>query len=444
MATYQYGTSIKANSYNFYFRSFFTYATSEDAQYYYITLTAGVDTNPHTDSSSGTVGDIGWNNIKVTISGTGQTTKSETKNYRSSNAKSTGELTYISSFKWKWAKGTSSAKKTITAKMTCSNLSTSTATKEFTVPALKSFKITYNGNGGTAKAGTRAIPETITYYYGKDTFSTNGLPDYTGGTWDLERTDYKATGYWFNSSNTSKQIDQTTKYATTQALYKAATGNSWDGTSNATNFTLKAGWELDYILPKINSFSAIRVNSNTNSSESTDGQYVYFTVNYTHGKKGSTVQKLYIKITQVSPTSSVILAETELGNSSTSPYTLNTGNLSTPKTFSTESAFTFKVELYNKEGDTSTGTDRTHVIANSSISTAIYPMDLLATQSGQVYMGVMTKAVTGVPLTLQSFNTIGDIILVIDDTTGSGIDYDLRTALSKLGWNNSTNGVIVT
>ena len=434
MATYKYGNSIKANSYSFYFRSFFTYETSSDANYYYIKLTAGVDTNPSSDSTSGTVGEIGWNDIKITLSGTGQTTKTVTKNYRSSNAKSTGELTYISAFTWKWAKGTSSATKTITAKMTCGNLSTSTATKTFTVPALKSFSITYNGNGGTAKSGTRAIPETITYYYGKDTFSTNGLPDYTGGTWDLERTNYKPTKYWFNSSDTSKQIDQTTNYATTQALYKAATGNSWDGSSNATNFTLKAGWELDYILPKINSFSAIRVNSSTGTSENTDGEYVYFTVDYTHGKEGSTTQKLYIKITQVSPTSSVILAETELGSSSTSPYTLNTGSLSTPKSFSTESAFTFKVELYNKEGNTSTGADRTHVIANSSISTAIYPIDLLATQNGQVYMGVMTKAVTGVPLILQSFDTIGDIVLIIDDSAGSGIDYDLRTALSNLGW----------
>lgn len=147
MATYVYGDKVKAGSYGFYFRSWFAYTTSTTSTKYSVTLTAGVDIEPEGD-------DVGWNDLTVKIAGTGQTSKSTTANYRHpSKTDSEGRQTYISSFTWSWNRGESAASKTVTCKLS-GNISTSTATHTFTVPALPAKPtLTASTSGGTAPNG---------------------------------------------------------------------------------------------------------------------------------------------------------------------------------------------------------------------------------------------------------------------------------------------------
>lgn len=147
MATYVYGTYRTVSGHGFKFRSFLTHENVN-----------GTDTTVKKKLSAGmqcsSSGDVGWTNCKVTMndtsSGTDHDAVSNTKTFNNSNADSSNRVVFISERTWSWTKKASAY--TVTVKSTLASqsaFSSSVASWEFTVPALPSYTITANANGGT-------------------------------------------------------------------------------------------------------------------------------------------------------------------------------------------------------------------------------------------------------------------------------------------------------
>lgn len=143
---------------------------------------------------------IGSKDIYTTVSsGAGWSTKNQQK---------LAESTYT------YDRGTSAVKRNCAAKLTNIDVApgTMTATASYTIPALASYKITYNANGGSG------APTAQTYYYGKNI--------------KLSTTRPTRTGYEFKGWSTSSSA--------TAASYSP--GSTFPG-STAKNVTLYAVWE---------------------------------------------------------------------------------------------------------------------------------------------------------------------------------------------------------
>lgn len=117
----------------------------------------------------------------------------------------------------------------------------STASGTVTIPALASYKVSYNANGGSG------APAAQTKWYGKSLTLSSTKPT--------------RAGYSFQGWATS---------ASGAVAYKP--GTSYTG--NAA-LTLYAVWKRDYIAPSITAASAYRVPSNTSTVESPTGGYAY-------------------------------------------------------------------------------------------------------------------------------------------------------------------------
>lgn len=145
------------------------------------------------------------------------------------------------------ARGTSAKKITVKGKTWIVNTGIgsygtgSTASGTVTIPALASYKVTYNANGGAG------APAAQTKWYGKALTLSSAKPT--------------RAGYSFQGWATS---------ASGAVAYKP--GASYTG--NAA-LTLYAVWKRDYIAPSITGAAAYRVASNTSTAESPTGGYAY-------------------------------------------------------------------------------------------------------------------------------------------------------------------------
>lgn len=119
---------------------------------------------------------------------------------------------------------------------------TSTASATVTIPALSSYSVTYDANGGTG------APSSQTKWYGT--------------TLTLSSTRPTREGYTFLSWNTSASGTGTSY----------APGASY--TANAA-LTLYAQWEQDYVAPSVTAASAYRVASSGSTAEDVSGAYAY-------------------------------------------------------------------------------------------------------------------------------------------------------------------------
>lgn len=244
--TYVYGTYTSISGYSFKIRPFLAYEfVSQTATTYSIRFFAGVQMS---------TSNVGMNNISITCTGTGQTTKSGTYKYRTANADSSYRQTFLSTWTWTWSKTTSAATKTIKVSITHGNVSGSpSCSYSPSIPSLCKFTVTFYGNGATYDEKAQAVPTeplvTNTYYYNQTNFATYGLPDYdNGGTWQLTKPNHSATGYWLQgSADSSTKIEENEAYATTQALYLASTGNAWDGLSDGAALSMYAEWQLNAV-----------------------------------------------------------------------------------------------------------------------------------------------------------------------------------------------------
>lgn len=448
MATYKYGDYESVSGYGFKFRSYIAYSISSTSTTYSVTITAGIQ-----QSLSG---DVGFNNLTVSVSGTGQTTKSTTKNYRSSNADSSNRVKYISSFTWTWNKSTSSANKTITFKAYGWG-NTSTGTLSVTVPALASYTISYNGNGYT---GGTAVSSHTKYYgvslsvksntwtktgYSFSKWNTKadgtGSKDYNAGAsytsnaaatmyaqWTANtytvtlnansgtsgsttsvtrtygtsftipangipsRTNYKFLGWSTSSSAT------TPTYVHTGGTSGTCTISSYNSTTG--NITLYAVWEIAYIKPVISNLTAYRTNSATSAQEFNEGQYIYISFDYVRGMLNGSYRTTGCKIYIDNTTTPVNGSSGETLDSS-GTYPLQT--VAYGGSYSASTTHLVTVVLFDASNSSYPTTTATF-----TVPTAVYAIDLKSDNNG-VSMGIMTPAISGQKLTLEGFNATGDI-----------------------------------
>lgn len=143
---------------------------------------------------------------------------------------------------------------------------TSTASATVTIPALSSYSVTYDANGGTG------APSSQTKWYGT--------------TLTLSSTRPTREGYTFLSWNTSASGTGTSY----------APGASY--TANAA-LTLYAQWEQDYVAPAVTAASAYRVASSGSTAEYVSGAYAYASFSWavdttlTSGNTASSVTLAY-------------------------------------------------------------------------------------------------------------------------------------------------------
>ena len=156
MATYKYGTYQSWTTIGVKFRAWFAYTISSTDTTYSITVFAG----PQLSGNTGTVGC----SLTCKLTGTGQTTRSTTKTFSTNNDDSSKRMTFLSSKTWTWNKQTSPQTVTIKASISRSNMNTSTASKEFTIPALTitppttySTTVKYYVNGGSGAIADQII-----------------------------------------------------------------------------------------------------------------------------------------------------------------------------------------------------------------------------------------------------------------------------------------------
>lgn len=236
---------------------------------------------------------IGAKSIKHTVSsGGGWSTSNQTK---------LGESTYT------YARGTSASTKNYAAKFTgIDNLGANnvmSVTASVTVPALASYKVTYDANGGSG------APSAQTKWYGKSLTLSSTKPTRTGYSfqgWGTSASDtsvdyaagasytgnaaitlyaiwkantytvkYNANGGTGAPGNQTKTYGVTLKLSTTKPTKPNYNFKGWATSSSAATATYQAGgdytanaavtlyavWELAYVKPRITGLSADRCDS---------------------------------------------------------------------------------------------------------------------------------------------------------------------------------------
>lgn len=298
--------------------------------------------------------------LSASLSCSGQTTKSVSGASCSLNEGERKVL--ISSVNYKFSKKTSSWTPSIkfTVKSTGSSVSgTSTGTFSPTVPALASYNVTYNSNGGSGSISTQKK------YYGQNLTLSKG----TGFT----RTNYTLTG-WKSSTGTSYNLGAT------------YTGNS--------ALSLNAQWKQNYIAPKITNLKCYRVNSSQPEVEVDDGQSIRVTFDYTGGTvNGGT--------SYIVPSCSIAIGSTTVRQDAALPSTTGSFADVFGGPYSTTSSYKVTVTLHDTTGNVNT-------VASVTVGPATFPIDLLA-NGNDVYMGVMHPAQSGTKLITAPLKVDGEL-----------------------------------
>lgn len=413
----------------FEFRSFFTYeVTTNNATTYAVQIVAGIQVG----NNNGTVG---VSDILVGVSGTSQTLKQTTTNFYTTEIN--GENIVYPAFTWSWAKDHSSKSVTIAAAILKSGvLEQSRGAVTLTIPAKTSYKVTYNANSGTG------APSSQTKWYGESLKISTTKPTRTGYTFTHWRGSnnvnydpgdtiaanvnqnitltaqwsiitytikYNANGGTGTIANQSKNYGASvtlssgsgfsrTNYELTGWNTKAnGSGTSYNksGSYSANaSVTLYAQWTLSYTNPILSSVHIYKCDSSGTAKD--DGTYIHVDFNYTGGKKGDgTYVVPNCKITIQTGSTTATVYNQSLGSTSGS-FSNNYG------TYSADVTHTVTIVLSDSFGS---------VTRKRVVPTALYPLDFLGSANDDaLYMGVMTPAVNGVPLTLAGFTTTGDIV----------------------------------
>ena len=356
MATQVLGSEYKISTYAM--RAYFYYTVTDNPTNYVLTVYSGVraKTSPANSIS-----------FTTTLAGTGQTTSTDTKTI--SLTTSYKDTTMSSTKTWTWTKTTSAQTKTVTAKIAkwgnhdATGAAAYPASKSFTVPALKSYTVSYNANGGSG------APSSQTKYYGKALTLSTGKPT--------------RTGYTFKG------------WATTQARANAGNidYNSGGTVAAATNntLTLYAVWDLNYVRPKITNVSVERCLSD--GTQDDEGKYALVTFDWAiDGVKypSNAVDSLTVQVGTDSATPTVS------GQSGTNLSVIVGSN-----SFDTDTEYPVTITL----SDTSQQTSNTTVVTQT-LTVAKFPIDISETGDE---MGLMMAARSGQTLTIPRDSYVDDI-----------------------------------
>lgn len=427
--TYVYGDYKLERTINVNYRPWYAYEISSSATTYSVTIYAGAQI-------SGNTGPVVQSGFTLTLSGTGQETRSITTSFSTHNADSSKRDTFLGSKTWTWSKGKTSSTKTITATLSKSNYTTSSVTRTFTVPALASYTVSYNLNGGQGNfsnqkkyynialqiwPGENARPvktgytftkwkSTGGYYYDPGDYYTGNANTVMTAQW-TEKTytvKYNANGGSYSGSNNTVTVPYSQNHTVWQGTDFSRSGyvlSGWNTQANGggtsyskgstytgkTNITLYAQWTLGYTAATLTNLTAWRTDSN--HDKDFDGVYVAIRFNYTLPKDNSGNHSLVATI-KSSFDGETRYTSSELTTNTSTPLTCYIGG-----TYSKDSAIDFSVTLTDQ-------TDQSKKVTKTvRVGPAIYPIDLLAT-SGDIYMGIMTPAVPGKPLQVGEIGTI--------------------------------------
>ena len=216
---------------------------------------------------------------------------------------------------------------------------TSKASTTVTVPALDSYKVNFNANGGSG------APSAQTKWYGETLKLSTTKPT---------RSNYTFLGWATSSSATS-------------ATYAAGANY----TSNSGT-TLYAVWKLNYIAPKVNSLSCYRV-SDAQGTADDEGTYCYIRCGWavdttvSSGNKGQTLAIKYKLASSSSWTSAKsVTLSTASGTTETAIY--NTSNALV--SFDTTKSYNVQVTLTDTSGQSGNTASRT-----ATLSQAFFTID---------------------------------------------------------------------
>ena len=339
--------------------------------------------------------DLGYVDCTVTIDGTSAKT---TNNSFYSASGATVQKQMASTSK-SIARGTSA--RSITLKVVTYNHSgwrdgTSTATTTITIPALSSYTVSYNANGG------EGAPANQTKYYGQDLTLSTTIPTRSG---------YSFKGWATSSTSTTVAYNSGGKYTGNAAL------------------ALYAVWSLDYIEPTIGSVEAIRCDSS--GQEQVDGTYAKVSITWSTDSNyaGS---KCDISYKESSASSyGTAISVTLSGNSGTIEQIIN-GNFNVKKSYSIKAVLT----------DTHSGTDT----AYGGIPVCFKFLQLLNGGTGLAigkYVSEPNKIETTLPIKIQ-FSTITDNVTPSEDIYDrNGMQFldSNNTLLGWMGYASRTNGI---
>ena len=290
-------------------------------------------------------------------------------------------------------KGTSSAVQYFSAKITgIENFGVSSVSKVYdsvTVPALRSFTVSYNANGGSG------APSSQTKYFSKTLTLSSTQPTRTGYTfqgWSTSATggvNYSSGGsYTANSGATLYAVwkantfevkfdanggenapsSQTKTYGVDLALTSNVPTRKdynflgWGVTAsdrtptylagatytNNSAVTLYAVWELAYVKPRINNFWVMRCDANGNFKE--DGIYCKFHFDWSTDRDGAGYRAYYKLATETDYDMGMHISLEGTSGTVNDIVKATTGNVE----FDTEFAFDIKVNVTDSNGYSST------------------------------------------------------------------------------------------
>lgn len=374
----------------------------------------------------------------------------------SNNSWNTANQVKIKTYTYSYARGTSASTKTCAAKLTGIEWATGTMTvsKSYTIPALASYKITYNANGGSGAPGQQ------TKYYGKNLTLSSTKPSRTGYTfqgWATSSTGgvTYASGatYSANSAVTLYAVwkantwtvkydanggsgapgDQTKTYGQTLTLSSTKPTRTnynflgW-GTSAASTtvayapgadytgnsaITLYAIWSLAYVKPIIEITSLDRCTSSGTYTD--DGTYAKIIFNWSTEYSVSSMKVEY----KLSTSSSWIS-----GGSISASGTSGTSQKIFGGSLDSESQYNVKITVADSNGSS---------IAIKTLGAMTFEIDFLSGGKG---------VAIGKPATNKGFEVAYDTVFE------KNISFSINSVLSipdigtdLLGFNNSVPGV---
>lgn len=348
-----------------YYKAFLTYSVTETNTDYKVSVSgAGPKCTANTTPT--------WGNWRLKMTATGKDTsyKPSSSGWTNHSVSPGVAWDMLGSKTYTFAKGTSSKSVTVKATVYYGSTGTSSvASKTFTVPALKSYSVKYNANGGSG------APSSQTKYYNTNLTLSTKVPTKTGhtlktgterwrttasgsgdkyasgGTYTANASvtlyaqwtpntytvSYNANGGSGAPSNQTKTYGTTLKLSSTKPTRSGYSFSGWNTSSAGTGtkylsggnytanaaVTLYAQWTQEYMAPEIGSIEAVRVNSN--GEETLSGEYVDLSFVWEAGRNPSDIS--------YSTTVSVVVNDVEQSNtyttlsgSFTSRYTIGVGD----------------------------------------------------------------------------------------------------------------------
>ena len=355
----------------------------------------------------------------------------------------------------------------------------SLATLTITVPALPSYTISYNANGGSGAPGSQTKwygtnitlsstrPTRTNYTFaGWATSSTGAVAYQPGSTYSANsgatlyarwsftliydantgsgapgnQTKYVGTNITLSANKPEKEGYTFKGWATSAANAAAGTVDYAPGATyasdTATNSvaTLYAVWELTYNKPTITDLSVERCNQDGSAND--EGKYAKVAFNWS---VFNTTAVRYIGGSSKPYSSNGATCSITVGSVTVTPsLSGSSGSVSriissgTTAGFDVDTQYDVTVVVTDTQQVVSSPDNKTTI--TSSLTTSKFPMDFNSTATAVgFFMPAPNSLPTGAPSTGMFVN--GDIYLDLPDYNASGtVDYDLYEAIVALGW----------